>query len=66
MDEAARCLGCKKPMCQKGCPINTPIPEVIKLLKEQHPKMNDSAVQFYDEEVKTDKPIFNYDGSIRF
>lgn len=40
--------------------------EVIKLLKEQHPKMNDSAVQFYDEEVKTDKPIFNYDGSIRF
>jgi rhamnogalacturonyl hydrolase YesR len=40
--------------------------EVIKLLKEQHPKSNDSAVQFYDEEVKTDKPIFNYDGSIRF
>lgn len=40
--------------------------EVIKLLKEQHPKLNDSAVQFYDEEVKTDRPIFNYDGSIRF
>lgn len=34
MEEANRCLGCKKPMCQKGCPINTPIPEVIKLLKE--------------------------------
>ena len=34
MDEANRCLGCKKPMCQKGCPINTPIPEVIRLLKE--------------------------------
>lgn len=34
MDEANRCLGCKKPQCQKGCPINTPIPEVIKLLKE--------------------------------
>ena len=33
MDEANRCLGCKKPQCQKGCPINTPIPEVIKLLK---------------------------------
>jgi rhamnogalacturonyl hydrolase YesR len=40
--------------------------EVINLLKNQHPKMNDSAVQFYDEEVKTDNPIFNYDGSIRF
>ena len=34
MDEANRCLGCKVPQCQKGCPINTPIPEVIRLLKE--------------------------------
>ena len=33
MDEANRCLGCKVPQCQKGCPIKTPIPEVIKLLK---------------------------------
>lgn len=40
--------------------------EVIRLLKEQHPKSNDSAVQFYDEEVKTNSPIFNYDGSTRF
>ena len=40
--------------------------EIINLLKQQHPKSNDSAVQFYDEEVNTDKPIFNYDGSIRF
>ena len=34
LDEANRCLGCKNPQCQKGCPISTPIPEVIKLLKE--------------------------------
>lgn len=33
--EAARCLGCKVPMCQKGCPISTPIPQVIGLFKEQ-------------------------------
>ncbi len=33
MEEANRCLGCKVPQCQKGCPIATPIPEVIKLLK---------------------------------
>ena len=33
MDEANRCLGCKNPQCQKGCPISTPIPEVIRLLK---------------------------------
>ena len=23
LDEANRCLGCKKPMCQQGCPIHT-------------------------------------------
>ncbi len=26
LDEAKRCLGCKKPMCQQGCPIHTNIP----------------------------------------
>ncbi len=40
--------------------------EMIRLLKEQHPKSNDSAVQFYPEEVPTDQPIFNYDGQIRY
>lgn len=35
MDEADRCLGCKVPQCQKGCPIHTPIPEVIRLLKDK-------------------------------
>ncbi len=34
LDEAVRCLQCKNPQCQKGCPINTPIPAVIKMLKE--------------------------------
>jgi glutamate synthase (NADPH) small chain len=34
MDEANRCLQCKNPLCRKGCPINTDIPEVIRLLKE--------------------------------
>lgn len=33
LDEANRCLQCKNPSCQKGCPINTPIPTVINLLK---------------------------------
>lgn len=32
--------------------------EMINLLKQQHPKMNDSAVQFYNEKQKTDEPIF--------
>lgn len=34
LDEAQRCLECKNPRCQKGCPISTPIPTVIHLLKE--------------------------------
>lgn len=34
VEEANRCLGCKKPMCQKGCPISTNIPEAIRLFKE--------------------------------
>lgn len=33
--------------------------EIIKLLQKQHPKMNDSAVQFYLNEQTTDEPIFS-------
>ena len=40
--------------------------EMIRLIKLQHPKMNDSAVQFYPAEVKTNEPIFNYDGEIKY
>ena len=40
--------------------------EMINLLKRQHPKSNDSAVMFYDEEVPTNASIFNYDGSTRY
>ena len=40
--------------------------EIINMLKQQHPKSNDSAVMFYDVEVPTDAPIFNYDGSTKF
>ena len=32
LDEAKRCLNCKVPQCQKGCPIHTPIPKVIRLM----------------------------------
>lgn len=33
-EEANRCLLCKNPRCKKNCPINTPIPEIIQLFKE--------------------------------
>ena len=40
--------------------------EMIKMLQQQHPKSNDSAIMFYRQEVKTNQPIFNYNGTIRY
>ena len=34
MNEANRCLNCKKPLCKIHCPISTNIPAVINLYKE--------------------------------
>lgn len=34
VEEAKRCLQCKRPLCKEGCPVNTPVNEVIKLLLE--------------------------------
>ena len=31
MEEALRCLGCKVPACEKGCPVNTEIRDIIKM-----------------------------------
>lgn len=31
---ASACLGCKRPKCEKGCPINTPIMTMIKMFLE--------------------------------
>ena len=33
-EEANRCFTCKVPKCKKYCPIDTPIPEIIQLFKE--------------------------------
>lgn len=33
--EASRCLQCKKPLCMEGCPVEVPIPDFIKLIKEK-------------------------------
>lgn len=45
LTEAERCLQCKKPKCQEGCPVHTPIPEVIKLFKE-HKLMQAGEILF--------------------
>lgn len=34
VDDANRCLNCKKPMCHEHCPVGTMIPQVISLFKE--------------------------------
>ncbi len=34
LDEASRCLNCKKPRCVDGCPVNVPIPAFIKAVAE--------------------------------
>lgn len=34
VEEANRCLGCKRPRCVEGCPISTNIPEVIRFFKQ--------------------------------
>ena len=34
IDEANRCLNCKKPRCMEGCPVHTPIPHIIQMFKE--------------------------------
>ncbi|MBF7097067.1 NAD(P)-dependent oxidoreductase [Alkalibacter mobilis] len=45
IDEAKRCLQCKKPLCVEGCPVNTPIPEMISLLLDR--KINESGEMLF-------------------
>ena len=52
LDEANRCLECKKPTCINGCPIGTPIPEVIRLLKEN--RLDEAGkILFYNNPLTT-------------
>ncbi len=51
MDEANHCLGCKNPSCQKGCPIYTNIPEVIRLLKAN--KLNEAGRMLFENNPLT-------------
>ncbi|HTG00493.1 MAG TPA: NADPH-dependent glutamate synthase [Nitrospirota bacterium] len=34
IQEASRCLNCKKPACVEGCPVGVPIPRFIKAIRE--------------------------------
>lgn len=35
VNEAERCLGCKKEPCREGCPVQVPIPQFISKIKER-------------------------------
>ncbi|MCR4676931.1 MAG: FAD-dependent oxidoreductase [Sphaerochaetaceae bacterium] len=44
--EASRCLNCKVPMCQKNCPISTPIPHIIQMFKEN--KIQEAGKELFE------------------
>jgi len=35
LEEANKCLNCKNPLCRKGCPISTKIPDFITAIKNK-------------------------------
>lgn len=45
-ETADRCLHCKVPMCRKGCPVQTNIPEVIELFKNN--KLNEAGKMLFE------------------
>lgn len=51
LEEAQRCLNCKVPMCQKGCPIHTPIPKVIRLMLDG--KLDDAGWMLFENNPLT-------------
>ena len=51
MEEANRCLQCKNPRCQEGCPIHTNIPEAIRLLKEG--RLNEAGWMLFENNPLT-------------
>lgn len=50
IEEAKRCIQCKKPSCMKGCPVEVKIPEFLKYVAEGD---FDSAIK----EIKTDNSL---------
>ncbi|MBR3232273.1 MAG: NAD(P)-dependent oxidoreductase [Lachnospiraceae bacterium] len=44
--EARRCLKCKKPMCVEGCPVRTPIPQMIELFLDG--KSDEAGKQLFE------------------
>ena len=45
-EESSRCLQCKKPLCEEGCPVGTPIREMIHLVQEN--KINEAGEMLFE------------------
>jgi glutamate synthase (NADPH/NADH) small chain len=45
LEEASRCLQCKRPLCMDGCPVSVNIPDFIKHLKEKNYKAAIDAIK---------------------
>jgi len=45
-EESSRCLQCKKPLCEGGCPVGTPIREMIHLVSEN--KINEAGKMLFE------------------
>ena len=46
LNEAQRCLKCKKPLCKEGCPIKTDIPTVMQLFLDG--KMDEAGAKLFE------------------
>jgi len=46
IDDVKRCLQCKNPPCQNGCPIGTPIRDVIALLQDN--RLEEAGKMLFD------------------
>lgn len=46
VEEAKRCLNCRIPRCRSGCPINAPIPEMIRALLSG--KINEAGLMLFE------------------
>lgn len=52
VEEANKCLNCKIPLCRKGCPIATKIPDFINAIKNK--KMQDAYEILQENNIMSD------------
>lgn len=52
LKEAKECLNCKNPLCRKGCPIQTRIPDFIDAIK--HEDLEKAYVILQDNNIMSD------------